>query len=100
MFTWMADLVGQLFKVPKVKLVSIEGMVVTIKCSGTDPADVHIYAVTWGDGKVNESDSETRRHSYEAAGTYLITVRERCPLWVFRTASSKPLSVTVPGEAE
>jgi len=89
------DWIGHLFKRPKVKLVAVMGRLVTVRVEGTDPLDVHVFLVDWGDGRSDESTDNKRKHTYAEPGTCSIRTKERCPWWVFITRWSKPISVTV-----
>ncbi len=76
------------------------GQKLTYSTEGTDPLGVHEYMFDWDDGSnLSWKDNDTQSHTYQAAGTYHIRAREKCPLEFFETDWSDTRTVTITGTA-
>ena len=80
---------------PKVATV---GQKVTFETEGTDPADVHEYQWSFGDGSEltdwDDGDEEIK-YRYSSPGTYKVKVREQCPLKIFQSGWSDEHKITI-----
>lgn len=82
---------------PEFKVRAIDGLTVTVEITHkTDPLNKHDFIWGWGDNSITKDDADKIKHTYKAAGSYLIDVYEQCPWYVFKSRQSNQVAVTVP----
>lgn len=75
----------------------VVGALLSYSTRGTDPLKAHDYMWDWGDGTTPKWKSKAfeASHRFSTAGTYIVRVREKCPLDIFLSDWSEGKTVVI-----